>query len=88
MRHGTTAAGNSASPTRNNVSSTAEYSWAQFASRYRARADAPDQQTWREPKQKEVKAVAAKGNQAGLEAELGATTEVKAGQAKAAVEVH
>jgi len=47
MRHSATAAGNSASPTRNNVSFTAEYSWLQFASRYRARADAPSEQKQR-----------------------------------------
>lgn len=70
------------------MSFTAEYSWVQFASRYRARANAPGEQKRREPKQEEVKAVTEKGNQAGLEAELGASAEVKAGQAKATVEVH
>lgn len=44
MRHAATAAGNSASPIRNNVSFTAEYSQAQFASHYRTKADAPSDQ--------------------------------------------
>jgi hypothetical protein len=47
------------------VSFTAEYSWLQFASRYRARADAPGEQKRSEPKQEEVKAVTAKEDLAG-----------------------
>lgn len=66
MRHAATAAGNSASPIRNNVSFTAEYSQAQFASRYRARANAPGEQKRRKPKQEEVKAVTEKEEGAGF----------------------
>jgi hypothetical protein len=48
------------------VSFTAEYSWVQFASRYRARANAPGEQKRREPKQEEVKAVTEKEEGAGF----------------------